>query len=67
MRKVLLVALLAATSLSSAAYAGGKKIGVSWASFQEERWKIDEAAMKAAIEAAGDEYISADEIGRAHV
>lgn len=60
MRKVLLVALLAATSLSTAAYAGGKKIGVSWASFQEERWKIDEAAMKAAIEAAGDTYISAD-------
>lgn len=60
MRKVLLVALLAATSLSTAAYAGGKKIGVSWASFQEERWKIDEAAIKAAIEAAGDTYISAD-------
>jgi D-xylose transport system substrate-binding protein len=60
MRKVLLVALLAATTLSTAAYAGGKKIGVSWASFQEERWKIDEAAMKAAIEAAGDTYISAD-------
>ncbi len=40
--------------------AEGKKIGVSWASFQEERWKIDEAAMKAAIEAAGDKYISAD-------
>lgn len=60
MRKVLLVALLAATCLSTAAYAKGKKIGVSWASFQEERWKIDEAAMKAAIEAAGDTYISAD-------
>ena len=60
MRKVVLAALLAATSLSTAAYAEGKKIGVSWAQFQEERWKIDEAAMKAAIEAAGDEYISAD-------
>ena len=63
MRKVLLVALLAATSLSTAAYAQGKKIGVSWAQFQEERWKIDEAAMKAAIEAAGDTYISADAQG----
>jgi D-xylose transport system substrate-binding protein len=63
MRKVLLVALLAATSLSTAAFAEGKKIGVSWAQFQEERWKIDEAAMKAAIEAAGDEYISADAQG----
>jgi D-xylose transport system substrate-binding protein len=63
MRKVLLVALLAATSLSSAAYAKGHKIGVSWAQFQEERWKIDEAAMKAAIEANGDTYISADAQG----
>ena len=60
MRKVLLAAIIAATGLSTAALAEGKKIGVSWASFQEERWKIDEAAMKAAIEAAGDTYISAD-------
>jgi len=60
MRTAVLVALLATTSFSSAALAEGKIIGVSWASFQEERWKIDEAAMKAAIEAAGDTYISAD-------
>ena len=60
MRKVVLAAVIAVTGFSSAALAEGKKIGVSWASFQEERWKIDEAAMKAAIEAAGDEYISAD-------
>jgi len=40
--------------------AEGKVIGVSWSNFQEERWKTDEAAMKAAIEAAGDTYISAD-------
>ena len=63
MRKVLLAAIIAATGLSTAALAEGKKIGVSWAQFQEERWKIDEAAMKAAIEAAGDEYISADAQG----
>jgi D-xylose transport system substrate-binding protein len=60
MRKVIMLAVIAAAGFSSAALAEGKKIGVSWASFQEERWKIDEAAMKAAIEAAGDEYISAD-------
>ena len=60
MRKVLLAAVIAATGLSTAALAEGKKIGVSWAQFQEERWKIDEAAMKAAIEAAGNEYVSAD-------
>ena len=46
--------------LSSAALAEGKVIGVSWSNFQEERWKTDEAAMKAAIEAAGNTYVSAD-------
>jgi D-xylose transport system substrate-binding protein len=35
-------------------------IGVSWSNFQEERWKTDEAAIKAAIAAAGGTYISAD-------
>ena len=60
MQKVLIAAVIAAVGFSSAALAEGKKIGVSWAQFQEERWKIDEAAMKAAIEAAGDEYVSAD-------
>jgi D-xylose transport system substrate-binding protein len=60
MRTAILAAVLAVTGFSSAALAEGKKIGVSWAQFQEERWKIDEAAMKAAIEAAGNEYISAD-------
>lgn len=45
---------------AGAAQAAGKKIGVSWSNFQEERWKTDEAAMKASIEANGDTYISAD-------
>jgi D-xylose transport system substrate-binding protein len=47
-------------SLSVAAQAKDKIIGVSWSNFQEERWKTDEAAIKAALEAAGDKYISAD-------
>jgi D-xylose transport system substrate-binding protein len=47
-------------SLVGVAAAKDKVIGVSWSNFQEERWKTDEAAMKAAIEAAGDRYISAD-------
>ena len=56
---------LLATATVTALFAGGvlaegKTIGVSWSNFQEERWKTDEAAMKAAIEAAGDSYISAD-------
>ena len=42
------------------AEAKGKIVGVSWSNFQEERWKTDEAAMKAAIAKAGDKYISAD-------
>lgn len=35
-------------------------VGVSWSNFQEERWKTDEAAIKAALEKAGASYISAD-------
>ncbi|MGB7269597.1 MAG: substrate-binding domain-containing protein, partial [Albidovulum sp.] len=60
MNKTVLAAVIAVVGFSSAALAEGKKIGVSWGSFQEERWKIDEAAMTAAIAAAGDTYISAD-------
>lgn len=62
--KRLATAMLAGVTLSLAlgnlAHAEGKIIGVSWSNFQEERWKTDEAAMKKAIEAAGDKYISAD-------
>lgn len=35
-------------------------VGVSWSNFQEERWKTDEAAIKAVLDAAGAKYISAD-------
>src|SRR6202043_3881795 len=51
------LALLAANGASAA---GKPVIGVSWSNFQEERWKTDEAAIKAAIEKAGGTYISAD-------
>ena len=47
-------------ALPAPAFAEGKTIGVSWSNFQEERWKTDEAAIKAAVEAAGNTYISAD-------
>ena len=60
MRNAILVAVIAAAGFSSAAYAQGKVVGVSWSNFQEERWKTDEAAIKAALEANGDTYISAD-------
>ena len=63
MKKVLGILLAGAASaalFAGAAVAKDKVIGVSWSNFQEERWKTDEAAMKAAIEANGDKYISAD-------
>lgn len=44
----------------SAGSAENKIIGVSWSNLQEERWKTDEAAMRAAIDANGDRYIGAD-------
>lgn len=56
----IIAAALLSTSIATSAFAEGKTIGVSWSNFQEERWKTDEAAMKAAIEANGDTYISAD-------
>ena len=56
----MLASLALSVSLAAVAHAKDKVIGVSWSNFQEERWKTDEAAMKAAIEASGDRYISAD-------
>ena len=57
--KIIAVSAMAAI-MGTTAFAEGKVIGVSWSNFQEERWKTDEAAMVAAIEANGDSYISAD-------
>ncbi len=52
-------------ALSNVAEAAGKTIAVSWKTFQEERWKTDEAAIKSAVEAAGDTYIATDAQGSA--
>ncbi len=54
--------LLAGTSLAGiqSAKAEDLVVGVSWSNFQEERWKTDEAAIKAVLDAAGVKYISAD-------
>ena len=49
--KLALVATAASVVAAGTAFAEGLTIGVSWSNFQEERWKTDEAAMKAAIEA----------------
>ncbi len=61
--KKLAAVLLCSTVIGGIAVpvlAKDKVIAVSWNNFQEERWKTDEAAMKAVIEANGDTYISAD-------
>ncbi len=62
MKAVLKLVALAAVALGwlTTAQAEELIVGVSWSNFQEERWKTDEAAMKAALEAAGATYISAD-------
>ncbi len=68
MFKTILLASVAVASLFTAAdsaFAKGKTIAVSWKTFQEERWKTDEAAIKAVVEAAGDKYISTDAQGSA--
>ena len=52
--------LAAASVVSLAAMAKDLTVGVSWSNFQEERWKTDEAAIKAVLDKAGVKYISAD-------
>jgi D-xylose transport system substrate-binding protein len=57
----LLAAAVMASGLATTALAqDGMTVGVSWSNFQEERWKTDEAAIRAALEETGAEYISAD-------
>ena len=52
---------LTAFALSmAAAGAFAQVIGVSWSNFQEERWKTDEAAIRAQLTKEGASYISAD-------
>ena len=57
---VAVVMMLMLTTMGIVSAAPTITVGVSWANFQEERWKIDEAAMKAALEKAGARYVSAD-------
>jgi D-xylose transport system substrate-binding protein len=65
MRSLTLAAAVAAVALSTASmttisHAQDITVGVSWSNFQEERWKTDEAAIRAALDAAGATYVSAD-------
>jgi D-xylose transport system substrate-binding protein len=60
--KRFLLSIVAAGALAVSATVASAQVvvGVSWNNFQEERWKTDEAAIKAALDAAGAKYISAD-------
>ena len=54
-----------ALALGTAAAFAQATVGVSWSNFQEERWKTDEAAIKAELAKSGTKYISADAGGSA--
>jgi D-xylose transport system substrate-binding protein len=59
--KRILNALAGASAIALlAGQASALVIGVSWSNFQEERWKTDEAAIVAALQELGHDYISAD-------
>ncbi len=60
MKKTLALAAAFTTALTTGVFAEDLKIGVSWSNFQEERWKTDEAAIKAGLDGAGATYLSAD-------
>jgi D-xylose transport system substrate-binding protein len=60
MRKILGAVSVAALTAFAASDAAALVVGVSWSNFQEERWKTDEAAIKAQLAAMGHSYISAD-------
>ncbi len=60
MHRTVLAAVLATAGLGAAAQAQDITVGVSWSNFQEERWKTDEAAIRAALEEAGAGYVSTD-------
>jgi D-xylose transport system substrate-binding protein len=54
------MAMIAGAFVATASMAQEIIIGVSWSNFQEERWKTDEAAIKAVLAEAGATYISTD-------
>ncbi|MCW1932235.1 D-xylose ABC transporter substrate-binding protein [Pararhodobacter zhoushanensis] len=60
MRKAVFAAVVATAGITTSFAAQAITVGVSWSNFQEERWRTDEAAIVAALEAAGAEYVSSD-------
>ncbi len=60
MKKLFLASAATALAMSSVAHADTITVGVSWSNFQEERWRTDEAAIRAALDEHGAAYVSAD-------
>ena len=57
MNKIILAAVVMTAGMATSAFAE-MTVGVSWSNFQEERWKTDEGAIKAALEANGNSLAS---------
>jgi D-xylose transport system substrate-binding protein len=58
LKRHMVVACVMAASVTTAL--AQTVVGVSWSNFQEERWKADEAAIKAQLTKMGATYASAD-------
>lgn len=56
----LLAGVAVSAALSGPGYAQGKVIGVSWADLGNEGRKVEDTAIRTAVEAAGNSYTSAD-------
>jgi len=63
--KAVALGAMLATAMGGVAQAKGKLIAVSWKTFQEERWKTDEAEIRKVIDGAGDKLITSDAQGSA--
>ncbi|MBY3422482.1 substrate-binding domain-containing protein [Rhizobium laguerreae] len=59
----MLAGAVTAVALMTNMAAAQDTVGVSWRYFQDERWKIDEAAMKSVLEKAGISYVGIDAQG----
>ncbi|PRY22200.1 D-xylose transport system substrate-binding protein [Aliiruegeria haliotis] len=64
MKRRTLMSLMAGLSMSALltapALAADITVGMSWANYQEERWKIDESGLRAGLEEMGATLVTAD-------
>ena len=60
LKAFLATALISFASTGWASAQDGPTVGMSWANYQEERWKIDEEGLRARLEEMGGELIATD-------